>query len=200
MDIRDLLDQAYRKMDAQDFAGAVRDYRTAAMMAMPDATTLTNLTQASDYEQLAFLEQLRERYPDSELAWFMQARFYATIHSPNQAIELYAKMFDLFGATPKDRFSIHWDRLQAACRDIRVREKLIVEDVRIIWDMGEEYPPARKLRWLLLKIVVRELDDEGSIPIFEELLNDYRFPDSVRRLFEAKIAELVALSDAVDEI
>ena len=77
MDIRTLLDQAYRKMDAQDFAGAVHDYRTAAMMAMPDATTLTNLTQASDHEQLAFLEQLRERYPNYELAWFMQARYYS---------------------------------------------------------------------------------------------------------------------------
>lgn len=200
MDIRTLLDQAYRKMDAQDFAGAVHDYRAAAMMAMPDATTLSNLTQASDHEQLAFLEQLRERYPDSELAWFMQARYYAAMHYPDQAIELYAKMFELFGATPKDRFSIHWDRLQAACRDIRLRETLIVEDVCTIWDMGEEYTPARKLRWLLLKILVRELDDETSISVFEALAEDTRFPDSVRRVFYAKIDELIALSDAVEEI
>lgn len=200
MDLRDLLDQAYRKMDAQDFAGAVHDYRTAAMLAMPDAVTLTNLTQAADHEHLAFLEQLRERYPDSELAWFMQARYYATMQYPHQAIELYAKMFELFGATPKDRFSIHWDRLQAACRDTHLREALIIDDVCTIWDMGEEYPPARKLRWLLLKILLRELDDEASIPIFETLAEDYRFPDSVRRVFVAKVNELVALVDAVDEI
>ena len=124
----------------------------------------------------------------------------AAMHYPDQAIELYAKMFELFGATPKDRFSIHWDRLQAACRDIRLRETLIVEDVCTIWDMGEEYVPARKLRWLLLKMLVRELDDETSITVFEALSEDYRFPESVRRVFHAKIDELIALSDAVDEI
>lgn len=200
MNLGDLLDRAYHKMDAHDFAGAVRDYRAAAMLAMPDATTLTNLTQASEHEQLAFLEQLRERYPDSELAWFMQARYYATMHYPDQAIELYSKMFELFGATPRDRFSIHWDRLQAACRDIRLRESLIIEDVKTIWDMGEEYAPARKLRWLLLKLLLRELDDEGSIPIFEALATENRFPDSVKAVFCAKIAELKALCDALYEI
>jgi tetratricopeptide (TPR) repeat protein len=196
----DLLDRAYRKLDSHDFAGAVNDYRTAAMLAVPDATTLAHLAQASEHEQLAFFEALRERHPDSELAWFMQARFYATMHYPDQAMDLYAKMFELFGATPRDRFSIHWDRLQAACRDTRMREALIVSDVQTIWDMGEAYAPARKLRWLLLKLLVRELDDEASITIFEALCGDDRFPESVKQLFSAKIAQLTALGQAIDEI
>jgi hypothetical protein len=199
--MKDLLKQAYTKLDSNDFVGAREDYRKAVMLDEPDGDIIHNLNTAEQEEKLEFFRNLRAKYPNSFSIRLSEANYLAASQYKAQAIDRYSEMLELFGENLKDHLIARLNRLGTACRDnVEIRQTLIINDFQSIWTMGDQYEPARKLRPTMLRMLANELHKEECIPILEELVGDRQLPVSIRELFEAKIVELHYLSKAIEDI
>jgi uncharacterized protein HemY len=91
----ELLLQAERAYEEGDFSSAVKNYRAAAQISAMDLDrVLKSLRSAEEMEQLQFIRELREQFPDSLDVRLHEARLSLSRNEPSRTITQCSEMLE----------------------------------------------------------------------------------------------------------
>jgi hypothetical protein len=195
-DVDQLIAEADRRLDENEFAAARDLYREIALARAPSMALLANLGVAEDQERLQFRRVLARRYPSEPRFRVAEAETLIDVHKPALAIDVCTQLLQSEdGQSPEQRTALHLLRFRAAVRSGRY--DTLIEDVRTVWEAGETFAPARRLRQALLRGIV-QLDRAEAIPVLESLCERGIVPERASAFVVAKVEELRRLSDVWD--
>lgn len=187
-DTKLLIQQADRKLEENDFAGARDDYREALMASGPQEI-LINLGVAENHERLHFIKTLRQKYPDSVKVHQMEIHCLMDIGHSRNALILVSQLLKRDDLSPEERLYFHEMRLRLSF--VTQRYDHVLEDFAFSWNMAQQLLPPRPYAQVALLTIIsenaRELD---TIPILETLASDDQYPLIIREYLAAKIEEI----------
>jgi hypothetical protein len=185
----ELLLQAERAYKEGDFSSAVKNYRAAAQISAMDLDrVLKSLRSAEEMEQLQFIRELREQFPDSLDVRLHEARLSFGQNEPSRTIILCSEMLEQ-DLTQKYELSARHTRLTASAKTKNFTS--FVQDFLHLWGTMTR----GKQRLHLLRIC-SGVEATEFISAMDELSGNEIFPDEIRTFFEAKANELRHLQDA----
>lgn len=187
-DVDTKIQEAEIKLEQNDFAGAIEDYRAAAIQ-MPSQLELVldNLRVAETQERLAFARQMSNSFPDSWLVVHQEARLLIESRFMLQAIERFTHLITLSSDDLVQARRTRWGRLEASMS--AGAYIVFVEDFLWLWQAATL--PVLKRGLLRFLAQVGKAD---FVPVLERLLEADCFPQDVRRFVQAKIDELSLLA------
>ena len=200
----DMIEEADRLLEENNFAAALDLYRAAIMMAPPTKYVLDNLRVAEEQEVLQFSLSLTEKYPDSLVAAknyidsLLRVGGHWNAHAVTQCTKLLKRM-DL-DATEERR--LRRLRFHAATRTsyyaMRDPYQSLVEDFSTVWQAGDTYPWAIRSRDGMLEDLLAMKESE-AIPVLEELAGLEWLPSEVSQLLGVKVTELRMLKHIIQD-
>ena len=193
-DIDERIAKAETKLDKNDFAGAIEDYRAAAVQMPPKIDlVLGNLSVAETQERLAFAREMSRLYPDSIIVGFREAQLLLESGFTPQAIERFSNLIALSKEDSLQEKRARFGRLEAALR--AGAYQVFVEDFLWLWKAATL--PLQKQH--LLRFLSRA-DKVDFLSMLKQLLEGERFPLEIRNFVQAKIDELKALNSAFQHL
>ena len=186
--------EAKTRFDKNDFAGAIEDYRAAAIQ-MPTKIDLVlgNLSVAETQERLAFAREMSRLYPDSIIVGFREAQLLLESGFTPQAIERFSNLIALSKEDLLQEKRARLGRLEAALR--AGAYQVFVEDFLWLWKAATL--PLQKQH--LLRFLSRA-DKVDFLSMLKQLLEGERFPLEIRNFVQAKIDELEAFNSAFQHL
>lgn len=193
-DVDERIAEAKTKLDKNDFAGAIEDYRAAAVQ-MPTKIDLVlgNLSVAETQERLAFAREMSRLYPDSIIVGFREAQLLLESGFTLQAIERFSNLIALSKEDLLQEKRARLGRLEAALR--AGAYQVFVEDFLWLWKAATL--PLQKQH--LLRFLSRA-DKVDFLSMLKQLLEGERFPLEIRNFVQAKIDELEAFNSAFQHL
>lgn len=193
-DVDERIAEAKTKLDKNDFAGAIEDYRAAAVQ-MPTKIDLVlgNLSVAETQERLAFAREMSRLYPDSIIVGFREAQLLLESGFTLQAIERFSNLIALSKEDSLQEKRARLGRLEAALR--AGTYQVFVEDFLWLWKVATL--PLQKQH--LLRFLSRA-DKVDFLSMLKQLLEGERFPLEIRNFVQAKIDELEAFNSAFQHL
>lgn len=186
--------EAETKLDKNDFAGAIEDYRAAAVQMPPKIDlVLGNLSVAETQERLAFAREMSRLYPDSIIVGFREAQLLLESGFTPQAIERFSNLIALSKEDSLQEKRARLGRLEAALR--AGTYQVFVEDFLWLWKVATL--PLQKQH--LLRFLSRA-DKVDFLSMLKQLLEGERFPLEIRNFVQAKIDELEAFNSAFQHL
>jgi tetratricopeptide (TPR) repeat protein len=204
MDAEQLYHEALRKSDQNDFAGASLDFHAVVQLQqLPWALdAIDGILEAQRFQQVQFIRELKSKYPDSFPVWLAYAAYFESRRQYPHAVNTYGEMLELFGEDFTYALRIHERRLVTACRLAHSdpQRVLIEEDLRHLWQMGEQHQQPKKARGVYILRVCEALNKATDARVLAQLADDKLFPASVRELFKLKSQELSLLGKVMSSL
>jgi hypothetical protein len=189
--------EAQKKLEAKDYVGAREAYRELIAQTASEVDFLL-LGIAENHELLAFRQALRLKHPQSLFAWLAEIQANLPLGRRGPAIDLATEALNIF-LDIEDQFMLRSLRLKAASDyyfAVQQYMSLILEDIRALWQVDSKLLIEPRDKQGFLSYLISSLESR-HLPILETLAQDEMFPPVVRQAFEAKIAQLRALDEAL---
>jgi len=187
-DVNQIIAEADRKFEENDFVGAIQGYRAAASLMPPDEHVLWNLRSVEQAEQRMFLRELRQKYPESLVVRDQEAQLVRDTQSSSTAIRLCTEALALVKDNPRMELHFRFTRLRAAVQSNEFR--LIYEDFLFLWQATSQTRHKKQLLSLLSSI-----HDIRFIRTLEKLAENPIFPAPIIQFFLAHIAQINTLEN-----
>lgn len=186
----DLFDSAFELLENYDFAGARAAYYKAVLVAEPSPEHLSNLYTAETGEKRLLLKRLCELYPASQHIRIAEANYAKDHGNKTYAISVFTRLLNDKSFSVKEQARIRLFRFGVSCEQLPPDIGLLIEDFRFLWSCVECDVEINSLRTIIVKAVLRELQDSRCISFFEQLLATEKLGKEVRHLFQSKIDQL----------
>jgi hypothetical protein len=186
--------EAEIKLEKNDFAGAVKDYRSIAVQ-MPSKIdmVLGNLSVAEIQERLAFAREMSKLYPNSIVVGFREAQLLLESGFALQAIKRFSDLITLSKEEMLQEKRARLGRLEAALRADAYR--VFIEDFLWLWKSATL--PLQKQH--LLRFLARG-EKVDFVSVLKQLLEKEIFPPEIENFVRAKSDELELFNNALEHL
>jgi hypothetical protein len=197
-DLVELVAEANRLYEEEDYAAAHDLYKAAAMLAPPNEYIMTFLMLSLWYATSSFLMDLLTKYPDSIVV--KQGVAVASLdRSPMRAAAICSSLLERGTLTLEDELNLRWIRLQAAVRTMRKSQpewyNTIIEDFTRLWSFDGKWRSVIPYNRQLLLEALARICYPLCIPALQILVDQSGITSDVKEFLLAKINELRALNE-----
>lgn len=179
--------EADNELEKNNFSLAREKYKQSLIDGQFNERIFTNMSVAEEQEKIQFLNELAKKYPNQLLLKRSLAANLDNAGFTDQAILVINEVIKLIDVEkdPKSNLLSRIERLRISCHKHNYSE-ITIEDFLYVWELGNHYLPAKKLRTVIVKLVYQELKYDQSIATLQKIINSVSLPSMVIELFNIK--------------
>jgi|688.fasta_scaffold382382_1 hypothetical protein len=197
---------ANERLEKNDFAAAVREFRLASLVQLPIREDLFNLGVSEDEERLAFRRKLVQLYPDAFHCHVDLLMLLQSIGRPAMALKLATELLEIWSGSSSNMLTIRLIRLKIAIKSKNY--DTFLRDFIDLWSSGKADTTACRIKKAILGAIAGSADPDFSTlldklansPILESTAADFIIGKASELRLLRKVQDLILRTDGSENI